>query len=486
MKMIWTCEGRPRAIVQILHGMAEHMGRYERMAKALNEKGFLVVGRDLRGHGKDARKLGFFAEKNGWNLLLQDAHDLMCETKKAYPHTPYFLLGHSMGSFLAREFALRYGPELDGLILSGTGFFPKALTRAGKGVASLMPPKKPSKLVDKMAFSGNNKPFRPARTSVDWLSRDEKQVDAYVADPLCGFMFTGRAYADFFGGLYALTDEKRLAKMPKDLPVYFLSGDQDPVGQMGNGVEKVAASFRSAGMKNVTVKLYPGARHELFNEINKEEVDEDLARWLEDALKDTFGKRVLQRAKGFATLSWHGEEKNLFHGEDAMGYRVDTPDAGHTGSQYPCAWWKIGENRGMPYCWGGWSDEQQFLDGLKQGKYAGNVPEDRPRVISRDCVGMDCSGLVSVCWQLPKKLSTRDLGALCDEISYDELQPGDILLKAGSHVMFFSRKMNEGHFETVEATRYGGKVLCKERNLEELKENGYLAYRLKEENKTFA
>ncbi|MBQ6950219.1 MAG: alpha/beta fold hydrolase [Clostridia bacterium] len=486
MKMIWTCEGRPRAIVQILHGMAEHMGRYERMAKALNEKGFLVVGRDLRGHGKDARKLGFFAEKNGWNLLLQDAHDLMCETKKAYPHTPYFLLGHSMGSFLAREFALRYGPELNGLILSGTGFFPKALTRAGKGVASLMPPKKPSKLVDKMAFSGNNKPFRPARTSVDWLSRDEKQVDAYVADPLCGFMFTGRAYADFFGGLYALTDEKRLAKMPKDLPVYFLSGDQDPVGQMGNGVEKVAASFRSAGMKNVTVKLYPGARHELFNEINKEEVDEDLARWLEYALKCTFGKRVLQRAKGFATLPWLAEEKNLFHGEDAMGYRVDTPDAGHTGSQYPCAWWKIGENRGMPYCWGGWSDEQQFLDGLKQGKYAGNVPEDRPRVISRDCVGMDCSGLVSVCWQLPKKLSTRDLGALCDEISYDELQPGDILLKAGSHVMFFSRKMNEGNFETVEATRYGGKVLCKERNLEELKENGYLAYRLKEENKTFA
>jgi len=140
----------------------------------------------------------------------------------------------------------------------------------------------------------------------------------------------------------------------------------------------------------------------------------------------------------------------------------------------------------MPYAWGGWSDEKQLTEGLKAGKYAGNVPDDRPRVISRDCVGMDCSGLVSVCWQLPKKLSTRDLGALCDEIAYADLQPGDILLKAGSHVMFFSRKMNEEQFETVEATRYGGKVLCKERNIKELTENGYLAYRLKEENKTFA
>lgn len=486
MKMIWTCEGKPRAIVQILHGMAEHMGRYERMAKALNKKGFVVVGRDHRGHGKDAKQLGYFAKKNGWNLLLQDAHDLMSETKKAYPHTPYFLLGHSMGSFLAREFVLRYGPELDGLILSGTGFFPRALTLAGKTVASLVPQQKPSRLVDQLAFSGNNKPFQPARTSVDWLSRDEKQVDAYVADPLCGFMFTGRAYADFFGGLAALTDLSRLQKMPKDLPVYFLSGDQDPVGQMGKGVEKVAKDFRTAGMTDVTVKLYSGARHELFNEINQEEVDEDLAAWLEGALKRTFGARVLKRAKGFASIPWTAEEKNLFHGEDDMGYRVDTPDEGYTHSQYPCAWWKLGENRGMPYAWGGWTDEKQLTEGLQAGKYAGNVPDGRPGVISRACVGMDCSGLVSVCWQLPKKLSTRDLGALCDEIAYEDLLPGDILLKAGSHVMFFDRKGQEGQLETVEATRYGGKVLCKKRDVQELKENGYLAYRLKEENKTFA
>ena len=267
-------------------------------------------------YGKDTVRLGYFAEKDGWQRILQDAHDLMNQTKKAYPHTPYFLLGHSMGSFLAREFALQFSDELDGLILSGTGYYPKALTVAGKTVASLVSKTKPSKLVDKMAFSGNNKPFAPARTPFDWLSRDEKEVDKYVADPLCGFMFTGKAYADFFGGLSALTDEKRLAGMKKDLPVYFLSGDHDPVGQMGEGVKKVADDFRKAGMQDVTVKLYPDARHELFNETNRDEVDVDLAAWLEAALDKTFGSRVIARAKAFGEIAWQGKVENRFHGED--------------------------------------------------------------------------------------------------------------------------------------------------------------------------
>ena len=487
MKMIWTCEGKPKAIVQILHGMAEHVGRYEELAKSLNREGFVVVGRDLRGHGKDAKILGYFGEKNGWNLLLQDAHDLMCEMKKAYPHTPYFLLGHSMGSFLAREFALRYSWELDGLILSGTGHYPKMVTGAGKLIASLMPKKKPSKLVDKLAFGSNNKPFQPARTPFDWLSRDEKQVDQYIADPLCGFMFTGKAYGDFFGGLTALADFSRLKAMEKQLPVLFLSGEKDPVGQMGQGVRKVADAFRQAGMQAVDVLMYPEGRHEMFNEINKEDVYNDVAAWLDQALKATFGRRVLKRAEGFAAIRWTGEEKNRYHGEDSKGYRVDTPDGDYTQSAYPCAWWQVGkENKGMPYCWGGWSDEAQFAEGLKQGKYAGNVPDDRPRVISPDCVGMDCSGLVRVCWQLPKKLATRDFGAICQEIAEEDLQPGDILLKSGSHVMFFAGRTGKDTVDVVESTRYTGKVVRRERNLVELKKDGYLCYRLKEENKTFA
>ena len=252
-------------------------------------------------------------------------------------------------------------------------------------------------------------------------------------------------------------------------------------------MKKVADDFRKAGMQDVTVKLYPDARHELFNETNRDEVDVDLAAWLEAALDKTFGSRVIARAKAFGEIAWQGKVENRFHGEDEMGFRVDTPDKEYTQSAYPCAWWQVGKkNKGMPYCWGGWSDEQQFLDGLAEGKYAGNVPDERPKVISRACVGMDCSGLVSVCWQLPKKLSTRDLAALCDEIVYDALQPGDILLKAGSHVMFYSAQTGEDTFEVVESTRYTGKVVCRERSAFALREDGYLAYRLKKENKTFA
>lgn len=278
---IWAPEGSPRAIVQILHGMAEHIDRYERMAKALNEKGYLAAGRNHRGHGKDAEPLGYFADKNGWDAILADAHDVSAELKKRYPGVPFILLGHSMGSFLAREYALRYGQELDGLILSGTGFYPKALCAAGRLMARLSPKKKPAKFVDKIAFSGNNKPFAPGRTGFEWLSRDEREVDKYVADPLCGFTFTGSAFADFFGGLMALTDESRLDAMPKGLPVYFMSGDRDPVGQMGEGVRQVAEQFKNAGMQSVTVKLYPEARHELFNELNRDQVTADLTAWLD-------------------------------------------------------------------------------------------------------------------------------------------------------------------------------------------------------------
>ncbi|MBR1586570.1 MAG: lysophospholipase [Clostridia bacterium] len=282
---VWHTEGQPRAIVQIVHGMAEYIDRYDRPARALNEAGYLVVGRNHRGHGPEADTLGYFAEENGWGLLIEDAHAVSVDIKKQYPGVPFFLLGHSMGSFVAREYVLRYADELDGLILSGTGFYPKPLCAAGRLMAKLSPKKKPAKLVDKIAFSGNNKPFAPGRTGFEWLSRDEKEVDKYVADPLCGFCFTGSAFADFFGGLMALTDESRLAAMPKDLPVYFMSGENDPVGQMGEGVQKVAAQFQKAGMRDVTVKLYRDARHELFNELNRDEVTADLITWLDEKNK---------------------------------------------------------------------------------------------------------------------------------------------------------------------------------------------------------
>ena len=278
---IWAPSQPPKAIIQIVHGMAEHIARYERMAKALNEAGFLVCGRNHRGHGPEAKLLGYFADEQGWDAILNDAHEVSLDIKKQYPGVPFILLGHSMGSFLAREYALRYGKELDGLILSGTGFYPKALCASGRMLAKLAPKKKPANFVNNIAFAGNNKPFAPGRTGFEWLSRDEKEVDKYVADPLCGFCFTGSAFSDFFGGLLALTDESRLSSMPKDLPVYFMSGDRDPVGQMGEGVRQVAEQFKKAGMRDITVKLYPDARHELFNELNRDEVTADLIQWLE-------------------------------------------------------------------------------------------------------------------------------------------------------------------------------------------------------------
>lgn len=281
---VWEPKGEVKAVVQILHGMAEHIDRYGRMALALNARGYAVAGHNHRGHGANAEKLGFFAKERGWDAVIEDAHEVTLALKKRYPGKKLVLLGHSMGSFAAREYALRYGRELDGLVLSGTGYYPAALAMAGKMAALLSPKDKPAKLVDKLAFSGNNKPFRPARTPCDWLSRDEKEVDRYIADPLCGFLFTGQAYRDFFGGLMKLADEKRLAAMPKGLPVYFMSGEKDPVGQMGAGVKTVAEQFRRAGMMNIAVRLYPDARHELFNELNRDQATEELADWLDGCI----------------------------------------------------------------------------------------------------------------------------------------------------------------------------------------------------------
>ena len=278
---VWKPAGNPKAIVQIVHGMAEYIDRYDRPARALAAAGYLVIGRNHRGHGPEAKLLGYFADENGWQKLIDDTHADAADIRRQYPGIPYFLLGHSMGSFLAREYAVQFGKELSGLILSGTGFYPAPLCRAGRLMALLSPKKKPARMVNKIAFAGNNKPFEPGRTGFEWLSRDEKEVDKYVADPLCGFCFTGKAFADFFGGLLALTYEKDISVMPKDLPVYFMSGDHDPVGQMGKGVRQVADQFRRIGMKDVTVKLYEGARHELFNELNREEVTADLIHWLD-------------------------------------------------------------------------------------------------------------------------------------------------------------------------------------------------------------
>ena len=245
-------EGKPSAVVQIVHGMAEHYARYYPLAEALAAAGIAAAGHDHLGHGPDTpkEKLGYFAPQDGWQKLTDDVHHVHCLLKERYPDSRHILLGHSMGSFLAREYLLQHGGiGLNGLVLSGTTYMAAPMLNAAiplaGAVCALGGAKKPSRLLHELAFAKNNKPFRPNRTTFDWGSTDEKQVDLYVSDPLCGFMFTGRGMHDMFTGLKKLTKLERLETLPdKDLPILFISGEQDPVGgKNAQGPKTVAAQY---------------------------------------------------------------------------------------------------------------------------------------------------------------------------------------------------------------------------------------------------
>ena len=279
----WPVQGKPRAVVQLVHGMVEHIHRYEATAEALNAAGFAVVGHSHLGHGKTAAIKGYFAEKDGWDALIEDVHSLRVLTERQYPGVPYFLLGHSMGSFVVRSYCLKHEKGLAGVILSGTGHYDKPIVSAGSLIAKIQcalgGEKKPSGLLKKISFAGYLKDIPNAKTGNDWLSRDDEAVAKYNADPLCGFTFTAGAYRDMFDGLSRLYPGK-LNAMASDIPVLFLSGDKDPVGANGAGVRKVAEELEAAGVQNVKVMLYPGGRHEMFNEINREEAWADLIQWI--------------------------------------------------------------------------------------------------------------------------------------------------------------------------------------------------------------
>ena len=288
-KAFWPAKGEPKAVVQLVHGMAEHIRRYDETAQKLSGAGFAVVGHTPLGHGKNARVLGYFGKENGWDTLVKDTHAVRIATQKEYPNLPYFLLGHSMGSFVVRTYCLSYEKGLSGVILSGTGHFDKAILAAGGLLSKLQcllgMAGKPSKLLSKISSMGYLKDYADVQTEFDWLSRDREVVKRYIDDPLCGFPFTAKGYGDMFEGLTRLYPEK-LGTMEKDVHVYLFSGDKDPVGANGAGVEKVAQEIRDAGVKDVTVKLYPDGRHEMFNELNKEEVWHDLIGWLENQLEN--------------------------------------------------------------------------------------------------------------------------------------------------------------------------------------------------------
>lgn len=287
-------EGRPRAVLQMTHGMVEYIGRYEQLACWLADRGVAAVGHDHLGHGGSVvsrEEYGYFGRPDGNRLLLDDIHRVT-RWAKALPELeglPWFLLGHSMGSFYARQYLCEYGGELQGAILMGTGWQPRAAARAGRALCHLLAAfhgwRYRSKLVDSMAFGSYNRSFRPARTSKDWLNRNEKEVDRYLSEERCSFRFTLNGYDSLFTALERLCDKELLARAPKDLPVLFLSGDDDPVGDRGRGVQKAAQSLRDAGMRRVEVKLYPGARHELLVELNRQEVFADIGSFIQNHIQ---------------------------------------------------------------------------------------------------------------------------------------------------------------------------------------------------------
>lgn len=280
-------DAEPRAIVQIIHGIAEYIDRYDEFMSFLADNGIIAVGTDHLGHGKSIEseeQTGFFAYDNGWDYAVRDEEVLRLAMHENYPELPIIVFGHSMGSFMARTLLIRYPDAFNAAIISGTGNQGAALVNGGLFMGNLVTGLKGahhySKFLNNLAFGSYNKIYDNPKTEYDWLSRDEANVQKYIDDPLCGFIPSCSLFRDMMTGVKFITNKKNLTAMNKDMPVYFMSGDMDPVGECGKGVQKAYNNFLEAGMKDVSIKLYPGGRHEMLNEINKNEVYTDILAWL--------------------------------------------------------------------------------------------------------------------------------------------------------------------------------------------------------------
>lgn len=292
---------KPKIIIHISHGMAEHGMRYERFALACNEFGFSVIVNDHRGHGKTSRingKRGFFTATNGWDRATDDLVETHKIIRSEHPGVKTILLGHSMGAILAASAALKLERQLDGLVLSALAHHPGALLPIGKGLSktlsALFGAEKESPLMDKLTFGDFNKSFKPNRTDFDWLSRDESEVDKYIADKDCGERFTNRFFYDLLSGLSLVHQEAHA--LPIDMPYLFMAGGADPVVGFEKNFLKTAEHF-AKGKKNFTRIIYENARHEVLNEVNRQEVYEDIINW---------------------TLELLGSEKSAFDNEKSI------------------------------------------------------------------------------------------------------------------------------------------------------------------------
>lgn len=289
---IWRPKGEVKATLHINHGMAEHSYRYNRFATRLTNFGYAVFVQDHRGHGltKEEDERGWFAESDGWNTVCEDSFAVDFMIEREYPGYPHFLMGHSMGSFIARNVLAKHPEAFVGAIIMGTGTSLKLAGKIGRYIA-LRDVKKygsrmPNQRMNKLSFGRYNSRIRNPRTEFDWLSHDGKEVDKYIEDPLCGFVCSSQFYADLIEGIEKANDRFRMKKIIKDMPMLLISGQEDPVGGYGSGVKKVYNLYKRIGMTEVTLKLIPNARHEILNEVNRDEVEKSIIDWMENIVSD--------------------------------------------------------------------------------------------------------------------------------------------------------------------------------------------------------
>lgn len=291
---VWLPEGgasAPRGIVQLVHGMAEHIGRYDHFARFLASKGFVVCGHDHIGHGKSAaaEDWGCLPPKDGKDILIADVHELRSVIQARHPRsTPYFMFGHSMGSFVVRAYVARHGEGLAGAVICGTGNQPLIVSKAGNALANLLCKTRGVRAKSKLLYRASNGSYRNAvknaRTENDWLSTDPTIADAYEADEMCGFQFTVGGYAALTSLTAEVVRPSCALSMPKNLPLLYIAGSDDPVGENGKGVIAASDLAVSVGMADVQMKIYEGMRHEILNEVGKEEVYADVLTWIEKRL----------------------------------------------------------------------------------------------------------------------------------------------------------------------------------------------------------
>lgn len=280
----WATDGEPAGAIQLLHGLGEHIMRYDRFAVAAAGRGYAVYGHDHRGHGLSEGERGYFADENGWYKVVEDVRVVNEHIREAHPSKPLIMLGHSMGSFIAETFAMHYGAHLDGLLLSGSSWPQRLQVLPGRLLAKLeslrVGRRGNSDLINALGFNAFNRPFRPVRTEMDWLSRDEAEVDRYIVDPLCGGPFTCGLWLDFLGGLFDLGSDHALTRIPGDLPILITGGSADPVGG-DKGMTGLAMHYMQTLHQRVKLKLYPEGRHEMLNEVNRDEVTGDWLEWMD-------------------------------------------------------------------------------------------------------------------------------------------------------------------------------------------------------------